>query len=615
MDQPFLQFSDLILPPPLPAVVSILCVLGFVRLGNRLVRVIRGDAAELPDRAAGFICACGGVAALIHAAAAAQLASPPNLRVPGGVLVVCGLMQALEWRRIPAAIPRRIAETWNGLDLPGRLISAAAALILLGLTATALGPVHDEDSLDYHLAVPLEWLRHGGALPLSDFMSARLVGLGENLNLLGLALGTDSLGAALQMTGIPILLAALWPFGQSSRDRSFAAIAVLACPVVIALSTAQKPQLQAIAAVVLALAMLYRRTRILDRGTLVLAIGCCAFAIACKHSFLLSAGIVMALAFLLAARRQITRVAILSIVASLSILALPIYIRNIAWYSDPVSPMMEGWKANPEPAVIALRDFIYDLGHEPHPHQRPLVALDMVATAVPGRIRTVLGIGILAFLPALKSGSPARSLLLFPLLFCAAWLPLGQLSSRFFFEAYLAAAAAAVASPWSLLKRLLYWGLGLQALVVIVLVWFSAITFFPAALVPAWRERIMTRSVVGFADAQWIERNVPRGHRILATTWAHLFLPRPYASMEYAIFLEQSGLPLEARRDLLLQQIERHGLTAVVVDYSANLNPLLPIKPYCAGYVGKPGSVPSPVTNPFKNGAPRKIAAFELKVP
>jgi hypothetical protein len=615
MDQPFLQFRDLILPPPLPAVVSILCLLGLVRLGNSFVRVIRGDAAEFTDRAAGFIGACGGVAALIHAVAAAQLASPLNLRILGGVLVVCGLMQAIKGWRSAAAIPRRVVEAWNGLDLPGRLISVAAAIILFGLGATALGPVHDEDSLDYHLAVPLEWLRHGGALPLSDFMSARLVGLGENLNLLGLALGTDSLGAVLQMAGIPILLAALWPFGQSTRDRSFAAIVVLACPVVIALSTAQKPQLQAIAAVVLALAMLYRRSRVLDRGTLILAIACCAFAMACKHSFLLSAGMVMALALFLAAQRQMTRVAIAGIMASLSILALPIYIRNIAWYSDPVSPMMEGWKANPEPAVMALRDFIYNFGHEPKPHKGLLMALDLVATAVPGRIRGVLGIGILAFLPALKNGSPARSLLLFPLLFCAAWLPLGQLSSRFFFEAYVAAAAAAVASPWSMLKRLLYWCLGLQAVVVIVLVWFSAITFFPAVFVPAWRERIMTRSVVGYADAQWIDRNVPRGHRILATTWAHLFLPRPYASMEYAIFLEQAGLPLETRRDLLLQQIESHRLTAVVVDNSADPNPLLPIKPYCAGYVGKPGSVPSPVMNPFKTGALRRIAAFELKPP
>ncbi|NIR58223.1 MAG: DUF1420 domain-containing protein, partial [Gammaproteobacteria bacterium] len=27
----------------------------------------------------------------------------------------------------------------------------------------ALGPVTDADSLDYHLGVPLDWLRHGGA--------------------------------------------------------------------------------------------------------------------------------------------------------------------------------------------------------------------------------------------------------------------------------------------------------------------------------------------------------------------------------------------------------------------------------------------------------------------
>ena len=43
-------------------------------------------------------------------------------------------------------------------------------VILVVLLLAALGPATDADSLDYHLGVPLDWLRNGGAYARPDWL-------------------------------------------------------------------------------------------------------------------------------------------------------------------------------------------------------------------------------------------------------------------------------------------------------------------------------------------------------------------------------------------------------------------------------------------------------------
>ena len=125
------------------------------------------------------------------------------LRIIAWSLLGLGIWQVGQVKREPLSrIFNRIKAVFQAQRLWGRAALCLLAITGVGLLLSALGPPTDADSLDYHLGVPLDILRHHGAYPRLDWFHTRLVGLGESLNMLGLAGGTDVLGAVLQFAGL-----------------------------------------------------------------------------------------------------------------------------------------------------------------------------------------------------------------------------------------------------------------------------------------------------------------------------------------------------------------------------------------------------------------------------
>src|SRR5438445_2213348 len=98
---PFLRLDDFLLPPPLPALVASLIVLGLVDLGARLAQRLSGseaaDRADRAERAAGFVLTAGLLGAAAHAVAWANLWPSLSLRGLGWALAAWGAV------RLPAA--------------------------------------------------------------------------------------------------------------------------------------------------------------------------------------------------------------------------------------------------------------------------------------------------------------------------------------------------------------------------------------------------------------------------------------------------------------------------------------------------------------------------------
>src|SRR5579863_4887696 len=183
----FLRLQDVVLPPPLPALLSVSMAVGLVYVGWRAAARLRGGRPEALDAAAGFVAASAAAAVLVHALALAQLSTVTVLRPLGWALAAIGAFALV---RHGAGVADAVRAELADLRAAPRWEQAAVALcaaVALGLGAAALGPVTDADSIHYHLGVPLEWLRHGGAYARSDWLTWRLVGIGESLNLLGLA--------------------------------------------------------------------------------------------------------------------------------------------------------------------------------------------------------------------------------------------------------------------------------------------------------------------------------------------------------------------------------------------------------------------------------------------
>ena len=227
---PFLRLQDVVLPPPLPAIVEIAMVAGVAYLGCRIAIRLRGDKAEALDFAAGFVAVVAIAAGVLHGLALANLTPLAVLRPIGWGLGAVGAFAMVRHRaRIVAVVRHEIVPLWQAPALD-RAAVVVAALSVLGLGLAALGPPTDADSLDYHLGLALEWLRHGGVIPRPDWYPSRLAGITESVNMLGLAAGTDGLGGGLQLrrddcSGRGAALV------RGDAARSIAAGRIASCPV------------------------------------------------------------------------------------------------------------------------------------------------------------------------------------------------------------------------------------------------------------------------------------------------------------------------------------------------------------------------------------------------
>jgi hypothetical protein len=532
--RPFLRLDDLLLPPPLPAMLALLMVLGTLHLSRRGVGWLGRGAATPVERAAAFVLTAGVLAALVHALAWAGYAAVSAMRLGGWTLAALGVLELSSWRL--AGAKGVLREYLREASLAERCALALSLVTAIGLFTAALGPATDADSLDYHLGVPLDWLRHGGAYPRPDWFTARYVGLGESLNMLGLAAGTDGLGAAFQAAGLVVALVGVAAFARTRADHLLAALFAVACPVIATLITAQKPQLLPAAALTIALILLVRRGERFDPPTALLAFGCTAFAIASKHSFLLTGSVVVLVGLVAAVRAQRLPLALAALMGCVTLIAVPVFARNFAFYGDPLSPLLERWRPGGDPTLIAFAEHLRAEGGPVTLERIARLPWDLAVTLSPSHLHEVLGLGVFGFLLTLRERGPTRPLLFAALAAFALLVASSPLKPRYFLEPYLWCAAAATAMPWRPLKAILFKVLTVQAVLVAAGAVYLGATLFPGALTQRGRDRVMTLMAPGYAEAKWLDATLPADAVVLEEFRYRALLPRPFIVGEKPLF-------------------------------------------------------------------------------
>jgi len=499
--------------------------LGLKYLGDRLVGRLRADLPHSLITAAGFILVTAMVAAVVHLLALAGGANLWLLRVLAWFLLSLGILELYSFRQDCLQRHwRRLVVLWQEQSMWSQ-----ATVILMGLTAlgfwlSSLGPPTDADSLDYHLGVPLEILRWGGALPRPDWLHARLVGLGESLNMLGLAGGTDIWGASLQFAGLVVAVVAISSLGTTTDDKMLATIGVLACPVVAFLVPNQKPMMLPVAATTIAMILLSLRFWTMDLPTLTLAWGCAFFAMACKYSFLFSGVVVLGAGLIAARRSRMLWRAVGVALGAYLVLLFPVHLQNLLFYGDPISPFLERFKPGGDRLIVAFAEMLraysdFGGGFFPFP-------VNLLLPQSIGSLTTILGLGPLLLwvgLQGSKNPGAPRILISGALLAGAGTLALGQVTARFFFEPYLWVLAAAIPAAWSPYKRLVFRILTGQLLLVAVIASFGAAILFPGAWTGSLRDRVMTRSAYGYAETRWLNEVLPPD-AVVATQFRYMAL-------------------------------------------------------------------------------------------
>jgi hypothetical protein len=596
MTREFARLGDVTLAPPLPAALSVLMVTGLAYLGWRLAARLRGGRPEALATAAGFIVSTAATAVVVHSLALAQLGSATVLRPLGWALAAVGAFALVRHGgRLLEAGRARLAEL-PSIPRWEKAVVLLTAVLLLGLGAAALGPPTDADSIHYHLAVPLDWLRHGGAYARPDWFHSRLVGLGEALNLLGLAAGTDGFGAALQLGGLLVAAVAIGALAPTDRDRRLAWLLVCGCPVAAFLIPNQKPQMLPGSATTVAILLATQRYDRFTRADMFLAFTSAAFAIACKTSFLLTAGFAV-LAGLLAARES-RRLAAALAIASTTIVVIwaPVLARNVVFFGDPLSPFFERLRPHPDPLLVRFAAYLHEAGGEHSLGNLLRLPLSILGTTRLGNLTIPLGLGALAFIPALRAPGPARPLLWSALVATVVCVVLGQIAPRFFLEPFFWAGAAFVLAPWGPAKKLVSGALMVQGAVSAGVALIGAAVLFPGALTPRLRDATLTRSAAGYPEEKWLDETLPTEAVILAPyDRFQLFQPRPFVVADPAV----GDFDAPVGDELLRKLIESKGVNTIVDDGSPDTTAFRRLEKRCGHALTPPKWLPLATRNPF----------------
>ena len=436
----------------------------------------------------------------------------------------------------------------------------------IALLLAALGPPTDIDSLHYHLGVPLDILRHHGAYPRFDWLFARLAGLGESLNMLGLAGGTDILGAVLQFAGLLAALTAVISMARTDEDRILLAVLVLGCPLVASTITSQKPQMLPSAATTVAIVLIARRFQAMDPATLLLAFGCTFFAMACKYTFIPTGSIVAGLGMIAAHRARRLPLAMGMALAFYLVLVFPGQWQNFCFYGDPISPFLERFRQVGDPVVMRFAGAYQDL----HTFENGLpFPLNFIVPDSREMLPYVIGMGplLVLVLIGLKEieETSSKVLLIGALLAAPFGLYVTRMGARFLFELYLWVIPLAAATPWRRTKTLLFKMMVGQLLVVSLLINGRASLLFRGALSASLRDKVMAGRTDGYLECRWLDKVLPRDAKVLFLYQPFCaLLPRPFLSWD---FIEFSNLDDAGERQKIRRLLELNGVNTLIAPY------------------------------------------------
>jgi hypothetical protein len=604
---PFLQLEDFLAPPPLPALLAVFMVLGLNNLGRRITHRLPQTSPQTLREAAAFVLASALVATTVCGLTIAGAAYLWLLRVMAWSLAVLGLweLSRINWPGVLQVVPRLRAR-WQELPFWGKAAVPPLVIAALGLLLAALGPPTDADSLDYHLGVPLDILRHHGFFLRPEWLFSRLMGLGESLNLLGLAGGTDILGATLQYAGLVAALVGVMTLARTDMDRIMVAVLILGCPALLFLIANQKPQMLPTAATTLALLLLAERFRAMDAQTLILALPCVFFAVACKFFFILPGAVVVGVALLAAYRARLLGLSVGICLAAYLVLVFPLHWHNLVCYGDPVSPLLERFKTVSDPMVVRFASTLTGRDGQILPYP-----LGFFFPLNLGTLSQVLGFGPLFLLVGLKE---ARShltpkILLGGVVVAVACILFTNAPPRYYLGPYLWIVAAGAASAWTPGKRLFFKLMLGQLLAVALMAMFGGVTLFPGSLTPSLRDRVMSRASFGYAETRWLNQVLPPEAVVLTNLRSSALMPRAFLTNEIINFFDLSKPEELALFKSLAVGAQVNTLMVMGNIPTGNASILLPgVGEILAG----PKEILRAVRNPMNRGAAQTVTVYRF---
>ena len=411
-------------------------------------------------------------------------------------------------------------------------------ILIICLFLLSITPVTDADSLDYHIGVPSSFYVYHTFLPRFDWFHSRLIGLGESINLIGLASWTDNLNSVLQFFGLISLLIVFWKHIQKKPSvqidyKIFICKLLLGVPVLLFLLPNQKPQLIGTIAVLasMALCILEEKQRKL---TCFLSVGALFFAFSLKYSFYVTGFIPFFFIGYTAYKNKLFKYFVYSSFFFYFMLLFPIHLFNYINYGNPVTPLFASLFK--ETGHQYLTSFNQMLSSYKEGFGFPF---GLLIPNSPGKISTILGLGIFTFAFVDFKNKKSREVLILAFLTFITTVVFCQRTSRFFIDTYYITLLAFIVNPirkkwFNLFDKLLT----LQIIGVTACAVVGVYLLFPGSFSVTQREKVLRKSANEYSAMEYLDKKLPKDSFIISDFRSNALIPRNFVASNYHFMIE-----------------------------------------------------------------------------
>lgn len=430
-----------------------------------------------------------------------------------------------------------------------RLVNILIALCLLGFLVMCLSTPTDADSLDYHIGIPLEILRNQDLNFNQDILHFRFIGLGEMINLIGLANGCPQLGSTLQYLLLILFIQIAIKLNGNTNSALFI-LFIIGIPVLFFLLPSQKHQLTGILCTSIFFYVLYYKYT--DINTIGFALLCSLliFPVTIKYSFILSVTSIWAYIILIHVKKKTYKVLLHR--SALFILLLlffysPVLYHKYLLYGDPLSPLLEKYVQSPRIDVINFSNYIrnYTDGGFPFP-------LSLILPKSFGIISTVIGVTFIIALLFTIINKKRAPVLIIVVLYSVLVISFGQKTSRFFVEPYYWMLPALFTGFHNRLIVKTLKTIAVFSLTAIVIIQLIVLPgFISGVITDKGRYELLKLNAQNFAEIEWVKSIVPPDKTVGINTRSRALLTDNVLPKEYYRILLNTHIPLQLRIDIL----------------------------------------------------------------
>lgn len=599
---PFLALNDIVFRPPFSSITAFFIVLGMWHFADLMSRNKLRVENTFQRISLAYVVVIATISIWVHAFYFLRIPSVYLFKIIGGVFVIFGICFLVKLIKIIVKKEVNLTGKLIENEKSNRFPKWSLLAIAIPLFLTAFGPPTDPDSLDYHLGVPLDWLRNNQAYPRYDWMHARVVGIGESINLFGLINGTDILGQIVQYSGLIVAWTGISTFANTLRLKYLSALLVLTSPVMLYLATVQKPQLFPSAALVFGVLILLKNRENYDRKIFLFSMASILFAISNKYSFLIAGVVAIIVSIVIAKKNKDIRFALLVIFLLFMFINFPLYLRNYLFYGDPLSPMLESLKSSPGMDVLNFSNKLREAEGGITFGKILKLPFTLTFTTKLNYFSTVLGVGTIGFLVVYNVAGLTRVILSLAILVALGVLCSGQTMPRYFLEGYFLLAASIVSTQWGCKHTYLERGLLLQSIPVAISAVYGAIILFPGAITNDLRNYVMNKYAFCYQEAQWIDKYLPKDSVIIADIRSYALIPRKFVVPD----------KIKGNPENLMDIIERNNVTSMLIPYPNDESVWKGLENYADKKISEKKIFTRATRNPLNAGAKYQMWLFTL---